>query len=58
MIGTRAERDAARLELLKAEGYLMLETDDPDAAVELASRIPAARMGAVEVRPVVDTSAR
>ena len=59
MIGTRAEWDAARLELLKAEGYLMLETDDPDAAVELAARIPAARMGgAVEVRPVMDTSGR
>jgi hypothetical protein len=34
-------------------GYLVFEADDLDAAVELASRIPAARMGgAVEVRPV------
>ena len=34
-------------------GYLFLEADDLDAAIELASRIPAARMGgAVEVRPV------
>lgn len=39
------------------DGYLMFETDDPDAAIELASRIPAARMGgAVEVRPVVEAS--
>ena len=39
------------------DGYLMFETDDPDAAVELAARIPAARMGgAVEVRPVVESS--
>jgi hypothetical protein len=34
-------------------GYLFFEADDLDAALELASRIPAARMGgAVEVRPV------
>jgi hypothetical protein len=34
-------------------GYLIFEADDLDAAIELASRIPAARMGgAVEVRPV------
>ena len=36
-------------------GYLFLEADDLDAAIELAARIPAARMGgAVEVRPVVE----
>jgi len=36
-------------------GYLLFETDDLDAALELASRIPAARMGgAVEVRPIVE----
>ena len=36
-------------------GYLFLEADDVDAAIELASRIPAARMGgAVEVRPIVE----
>jgi hypothetical protein len=34
-------------------GWLVYEADDLDAAIELASRIPAARMGgAVEVRPV------
>jgi len=36
-------------------GYLVYEADDLDAAIELASRIPAARLGgAVEVRPVVE----
>ena len=36
-------------------GYLVFEADDLDAAIELASRIPAGRMGgAVEVRPVVE----
>jgi hypothetical protein len=36
-------------------GWLTFEADDLDAAIELASRIPAARMGgAVEVRPVVE----
>jgi hypothetical protein len=34
-------------------GYLVLEAEDLDAAIELASRIPAARHGgAIEVRPV------
>jgi hypothetical protein len=34
-------------------GYLFFEADDLDAAIDLASRIPAARMGgAVEVRPL------
>jgi hypothetical protein len=36
-------------------GYYLLEADDLDAAIELAARIPAARLGgAVEVRPVVE----
>jgi hypothetical protein len=36
-------------------GYLIYEADDLDAAIELAARIPAARMGgAVEVRPIVE----
>jgi hypothetical protein len=36
-------------------GWLVFEADDLDAAIELASRIPAARLGgAVEVRPVVE----
>ncbi|HEY3182423.1 MAG TPA: YciI family protein [Gaiellaceae bacterium] len=34
-------------------GFFFFEADDLDAAIELASRVPAARMGgAVEVRPV------
>jgi hypothetical protein len=34
-------------------GYLFYEADDLDAAIELASRIPAARQGgAVEIRPL------
>jgi hypothetical protein len=34
-------------------GFLYYEADDLDAAIELASRIPAARMGgAVEIRPL------
>jgi hypothetical protein len=35
-------------------GWLLYEADDLDAAIELAARIPTARMGgAIEVRPVV-----
>ena len=33
-------------------GYFVLEADDLDAAIELASRVPAARLGGgVEIRP-------
>ena len=36
-------------------GYLLFEADDLDAAIELASRIPAASMGgAIEVRPIAE----
>jgi hypothetical protein len=36
-------------------GYFFVEADDLDAAIELAARVPAARMGgAVEVRPIVE----
>jgi hypothetical protein len=36
-------------------GYFLLEADDLDAAIELAARVPAARMGgAIEVRPIVE----
>jgi hypothetical protein len=36
-------------------GYLVFEADDLDAAIALAARIPAARLGgAVEVRPIVE----
>jgi hypothetical protein len=34
-------------------GYLFYEADDLDAAIELAARVPAARLGgAIEVRPI------
>jgi hypothetical protein len=36
-------------------GYLFFETDDLDAVIELAARVPAASMGgAVEIRPVIE----
>jgi hypothetical protein len=36
-------------------GYFLVEADELDAALELAARVPAARMGgAVEVRPLVE----
>jgi hypothetical protein len=36
-------------------GYLFFEADDLDTAIELAARIPAARMGgAIEVRPLAE----
>ena len=36
-------------------GFYLFEADDLDSALEVAARVPAARMGgAVEVRPVVE----
>jgi hypothetical protein len=36
-------------------GFLVFEADDLDAAIELAAKIPTARMGgAIEIRPVVE----
>ena len=36
-------------------GFMLVEADDLDAALDVAARIPAARMGgAVEVRPTVE----
>ncbi len=36
-------------------GYYLLEADNLDTAIELAGRVPAARLGgAVEVRPLVE----
>jgi hypothetical protein len=38
-------------------GYLFFDADDLDAAIELAARIPAARLGgAIDVRPIVEWS--
>jgi hypothetical protein len=34
-------------------GYYLVEAKDLDEAVEIAARIPAARLGCVEVRPVM-----
>jgi hypothetical protein len=36
-------------------GYMVLEADNVDAAIELAARCPAARLGgSVEIRPLVE----
>ena len=36
-------------------GWVLFEADDLDAAIELAARIPAARLGgAIEVRPIAE----
>jgi hypothetical protein len=37
------------------DGYCILEADDLDAAIDVASRVPAAAMGgAIEVRPIAE----
>jgi len=39
------------------DGYRVLEADDLDAAIELASKIPAIHSGgAIEIRPIVEWS--
>lgn len=34
-------------------GFFLIEAKDPDEAASIAARIPSARMGAIEIRPVV-----
>ena len=53
--GRTLTTDGPFVELKEAVGgYLLYEADDLDAAIELAARIPAARMGgAIEIRPLV-----
>jgi hypothetical protein len=54
--GRTLTTDGPFVELKEAiGGYLLYEADDLDAAIELAARIPAARLGgAIEVRPIVE----
>jgi hypothetical protein len=35
-------------------GYFLVELDDLDHAIELASRIPVAQKGSVEIRPLIE----
>lgn len=35
-------------------GYFLVETEDLDAAIAIASRIPAAKKGTIEIRPVLE----
>ena len=35
-------------------GYYLIEAKDLDEATKIAARIPSARLGSIEVRPVVD----
>jgi hypothetical protein len=38
-------------------GYYLVEARDLDDAIEIAARIPGAKSGSIEVRPIVDFSA-
>ena len=35
-------------------GFLLIEARDLNEAIQIAGRIPGARLGSVEVRPVID----
>ncbi|HYR74223.1 MAG TPA: YciI family protein [Pyrinomonadaceae bacterium] len=37
-------------------GFFMIEATDPDEATRIAAQIPSARMGSIEIRPVVETA--
>ena len=39
-------------------GYFLLEARDLDQALQLAARIPGARYGSIEVRPIAEVPAR
>lgn len=38
-------------------GYYLVEAKDLDEAIALAARVPSARMGTIEVRPLTESSA-
>lgn len=38
-------------------GYFLIEARDLDEAIGIAARVPSARFGTIEVRPVVETTA-
>lgn len=54
--GATLTTDGPFAELKEAiAGYCFFEADDLDAAIELAAKIPSARLGgAIEVRPIVE----
>jgi hypothetical protein len=56
--GKTLTTDGPFVEIKEAlDGFFTLEADDLDAAIEVASKVPAASMGgAVEIRPVTDWS--
>jgi len=35
-------------------GYFLIEANDSDEAIDIAARIPMARLGTVEIRPVIE----
>ena len=37
-------------------GYYLLDVENLDEAMEIASRLPPAKLGTVEIRPIFDTS--
>jgi hypothetical protein len=37
-------------------GYFLVECDDLDRAIDIASRIPVAETGSVEIRPLIESS--
>ena len=54
--GKTLTTDGPFVELKEAiGGFLFFEADDLDAAIELAARVPAARLGgAIEIRPIAE----
>jgi hypothetical protein len=55
--GERLVTDGPFVEMKEAlGGYLFYDAEDLDQAIELAARIPAARLGgAIEIRPLVES---
>jgi hypothetical protein len=37
-------------------GYFLIEANDLDEAIGIASRVPASRWGTVEIRPVIEVA--
>ena len=53
-----ADRRALRRNEGQLAGFYLIDAKDLDDAIEMAAKIPPARVGAIEVRPVRELSAK
>ena len=56
MFSTRIHAMRGEMTREQLGGYYVIDAKDLDEAIDIAGRIPAARKGTVEIRPVLELS--